>query len=265
MHIDLRKSAKLFTDLHLLLPAALRNFAFSIFGNVAFVQRKIHAVSLIVLASVLFTLGLIIAFYALLPLHPNGKEIAFSILVSFGYWVNFGLIVTGCLAFAAGAIYFFAGFMYPVAVVAYDWAAERLSDGTKRLPPSLSLFPDVELFSLSEDEDAASREERFNQARKNRKPGQYIVCVWFRHPSGLIIGDGKDGVFKRKDPPYQDGWPKESQLIVPTDHLYTAESWAEYEQNILTLCRYMPEYLATIRVDVPNAGEAMAAELKLMQ
>ncbi len=256
MRFDLTKSVNICTHLPTLLPAALRNFTFSIFAGLDTAKRKIHAVNLMVLGFVLFTLSLIIAFYVLLPFHPNGKEIAFSLFISFGYWMNFALIVSaGCAV---------VSLVVPQLV---RFTLEVIDEQKKQsqLLPSLSLHPDISVFSLSETEDAASREERFNEARKNRKPGQYVVCVFFRKPSGLIIADKDDGVFERRNPPYQETWPKESHLQVPPNHLYTAETWDEYEQDLLTLCQYLPEYLSTIRLDVPNPGNALAAELKMKQ
>ena len=183
-------------------------------------------------------------------------ELWVNFIAQFTMWMNRVLQFGVCLCVPAMLIWVFGGSI-KINLNPLDESPHLLSAG---MP---NIYPDVFLMSESADETPDTFLTRWNTSQAEQRPGQWIVCITFRRPEGVIL-TGTDDVYKfvRDRPDYQgNDWPAE-QCIVPPGTRFAAETWAEYMKYCNRFAEHYPEW---VKVEKNKTADSLDALKYAMQ
>jgi hypothetical protein len=200
-------------------------------------------------------------------LNRNAKWIPAMFLICIAVVVtHVALLVTDGAEFAAGWLRTFSAmmnttlvFLALVALVAYVVSLFRkglvidLDMGIKQLAAastdSISIAPDVAVFSVSEDESTHEYNARV-KAAINAEKG-WVLVLPFRSEYGAIHTGGNEEqseghVFLRSNPPHDGGDVITFEDAKAAKHIYSRERWADY-------CAYCVEFAKRYTTWSPTA------------
>ena len=200
-----------------------------------------------VLLFVLQFLASTIAFYALLPDHPNGDELILRLQASWCWVVNWTLLTLAALPPVAGVL-----------VELWNGVTESVREQKKVPALSASLGKDKLLASLSPDD--ITLPDRITKAVGELTAELWAVTIPFQEPVGVISTTTGAISFPRDRPPYQhEEWPEEYRAPRPPQG-YCWETWDEYRAYLETVCRYFPEYLTIEKMEQAKEPDVALAE-----